>query len=73
MKEFIKKMLSGSNDVSSKRSAGLYAVFVVVTVSAVLVFTSDMPWELKVDLLKFLFTGGLLALGVAAIEKFWAK
>ena len=66
-------MFSVKDNVSSKRVAGLYTLITIVTVIEVYVVASSMPWDLKVELLKTVFYGGLIALGITSVEKIFMK
>lgn len=71
MKEFIKKLLSSENDVSSKRFSGIFCIVIFAIVVAVVVLAKIEMDDIKAKLLITLFIGGLAALGVASVEKLW--
>jgi len=71
MKEFIKKMLSNRDDISSKRITGILLIlqyFTMVYLSTIITFS-----KMVADLSKTGLTAGLLLLGVAAVEKIWKQ
>lgn len=71
MKQFLKQMLSGASDVSSKRTGGLFCILISSILIGFYVLTKIEPTEIESGLVKTLFIGGLALLGVASLEKFW--
>ena len=73
MKDFIKKLLSAESGESSKRfNATLCIVSMIVLVIIVVLF----GMEIKIgheSLIKTIFSGGLILLGVTAVEKIMKK
>ena len=77
MKEFIKKMISSSNESSSKRFNGTYG-FAIFCLMIIFLVTYDKIDNGEIEaptseLLKLLGYLSALLLGVTAIEKIWTK
>lgn len=69
MKEFILKMLSNSDDVSSKRVTGILCILVYIVMFVVVFFSEKELKQPVSDLFTTLFYGGLVLLGIGVIEK----
>lgn len=70
---FFKNMLNGGDDVSSKRFNGTVTVLLTVLIVIVSVIVG---WEIKLPqehLLDTMFWGGVILLGVTAVEKYLKK
>ena len=73
MKEFIQKLLSAESSESSKRfNATLCIISMILLVMIVVLFKMDVELAHE-NLIKTIFSGGLVLLGVTAIEKIMKK
>lgn len=71
MKEFIKNILSSSEDVSSKRFAGLLCIISYILIT-ILGFFVELN-EVNVSMANTMFIGGAGLLGANIVEKFVNK
>ena len=73
MKQFIQKLLSAESSESSKRfNATLCIISMILLVMIVVLFEIDIK-SAHESLIKTIFSGGLILLGVTAIEKIMKK
>lgn len=73
MKEFLKSMLSGESDISSKRVNGTICIMLTVLI---VILSVILGWEIKPpqeNLIGTIFWGGVILLGVTAVEKYMKK
>lgn len=73
MKEFLKQLFSGSEDVSSRRVNGTLCIIttvLIVIISIVLDLNIKIPQE---NLLSTIFWGGVVLLGATGVEKLIKK
>lgn len=72
MKEFFKKLISNSNDVSSKRVSALFTLLNVIVLTYIATFKSvDMITpQFMFESLCWIVAGGL---GLTAVEKIFSK
>ena len=77
MKDFILKMLSGNNDVSSKRVTGIYLIlvfsFILLFFVGFYIFKTGTIPDWLVELIKIDLYGGLVLLGVNVFENIFKK
>lgn len=77
MKDFILKMLSGRNDVSSKRVTGMYLIlvfsFILLFFVVFFIFKTATIPDWLVELIKIDLYGGLVLLGVNVFENIFKK
>jgi hypothetical protein len=75
MKEFLKKILSSESDMSSKRLAGIASIMSVILIMYIIViFDIEIKYvDLVRDLLKTVFIGGMLLLGVSKFSEGFGK
>jgi len=68
IKDFLLKMFSGENEVSSKRVAGIFCIFFFSFLLGITFFGIELN-DSQVELMVTLFYGGAALLGVGILDR----